>query len=326
MSKSNKDAIRKAAAKAGARKADKKLARSLGAKVHERSGASENPYLKCLVNPEQWQSSYPDNYGEKTAVCKFITNRALTWDAAGNYWVCVNPTLPDHVLTMQPSQAAGLYGYSSETRFYPKPVTIKAGPGEYLNLNSLVGPKDSLGREKLVVCTNTTFQLPAMTAQGDLYLNTPDTGITWTVLWDDNTTNFITPGVAFAIGAARKTFAINASCATSVATVTSVKISIAINEPAGVQSRVSVPCQSYSDLVPAASGAYASPAPIFEEYRVVGMSALITYEGDTLYNGGNCTGRVVSGGDSAVALNWLGYDAIASLSDSYEGQIGRAHV
>ena len=42
---------------------------------------------------------------------------------------------------------------------------------------------------------------------------------------------------------------------------------------------------------------------------MVGMSA------------GNCTGRVVSGGDSAVELNWLGYDSIASLPDSYEGPL-----
>lgn len=320
----NQAAMAKAAAKAGSKKEAKKLARQLGNKVLERvvESGRDNPYLKCLVNPEQWQHSYPDNYGEKTAVCKFITNRTVTWAADGAYWVSVNPTLPDHVVTMQPSQTAGTYGYTSFTRYSPKPVTIKQGPGDYLILNPAEGAPDSLGNKKQLAVSGNNIIFPSnMTGSGTVYLETPDSAsLTYTILWGDNTTNVIVPGGAgVTIPQAATKMALNITTTQTTASCTQVKLAFQLAEAAGTNTKTVVPCQNYSDLVPV-RGSNVAP-PIFEEYRVVGMSVLLTYEGDTLYNGGNCTGRAVSGGDSPQSLGWTDYASIASLPDSYEGPL-----
>lgn len=315
----------KAQAKGGAKaKQSKRIAKQMGAKVMERLEAPvrENPYLRCLVNPEQWQCSYPDNYGEKTAVCKFVTNRTVTWDSDGAYWVSVNPTLPDHVVTSQPSQSAGTYGYTSVTKFQ-RPVVIKQGPGEFLTLNSAIGAKDSLGNQKMLLASGNTIAFPPnMTGTGLVYLVTPDTGsLTYTILWGDNSTTTITPnGGAATIPQAATTMALGITTSATTASVSSVQLSFQLAEAAGVKTKVVVPCQNYSDLVPTTTTSPNAPA-IFEEYRTVAMSVLLTYEGDTLYNGGNCTGRVVSGGDAPGDLGWTSYSAIASLPDSYEGPL-----
>lgn len=323
----NQQAKAKAAAKGGNNKQAKQLAKQLGQQLVERAtkeGGRDNPYLKCLLNPEQWQSSYPDNYGEKTAVCKFVTNRTLSWDGDGNYWVAINPTLPDHILTKPPlAQTAGTYAYVSMTNYFP-PTIVKVGPGAVLALSEAKGAKDLIGNTKSLPSSGSTLLLPkAMTAAGELYLANSDAGTAWSVSFTDSSGGLISTSVVTAgnpvptvVPQTAYGLSVTVTTASGVVAVNSLKISLSLAEPASASGNVTLPIQNYSDIVTGVS-----TAPIFEEVRVVGMSALLTYEGDTLYNGGNITGRVVSGGDTAMALGWMDYASIASLPDSYESPL-----
>lgn len=322
----NKKAAKKAAAKAGANKQAKKLAKQLGAAVLGRTpeGGRENPYLKCLVNPEQWQFCYPDNFGEKTAVCKFITNRVVNWDTAGAYWMSINPTLPDHIVTKQYSQVAGSYGYTSVTNFATG-LILKNGTTQVVPVNSAESASvDNMGQKKILLANGPRiYTPPGMTTTGSVYLNSPDLGVTFELAYWTATTDgllaIVPGGAAVSIPADTTSVSLRASTIHQTASVTSVKLAFMLAEGPGVQTDVKVPCQNYGDLVPTVTTS-AAPA-IFEEYRVVSMSALLTYEGDTLYNGGNCTGRIVSGGDTPQTLGWTDYASIASLPDSYEGPL-----
>lgn len=82
------------------RKLNRKKAKAQGTKVLQRlTGGIPNEYLRALVNPEQYESCYPDTFGGKTTVSKFIYNKVIRINPAdGHFFGVVNPTLPDHVI------------------------------------------------------------------------------------------------------------------------------------------------------------------------------------------------------------------------------------
>lgn len=295
-------------------KRNRKAAKMYGNQLLERVGSPANLYLKCLLNPEQYQTSYPDEFGDKTAVCSFVTNTQLQWDADGNYFAWINPTLNSQ-LVMRQVQTAATVQYSSSTLF-AKGHPVKPGPEQTVTLTNFANSNGTT-----LTYTDGVLTLPKLSSNSTAYASWAGNGaLGMNMLFDNGTvvslTNDITAGATIPL--ATKTIAFQLSVAGSTAySATQINVNLVLNQSQdAVSTLVPINVPSYSDLVGGSSGD--GLQPICEEYRTVAMSTLVTYEGDTLYNGGNITARIVDGGDSPVDLGLTSYSAIASLPDSYE--------
>lgn len=299
-------------------KRNRKLAKQFGNQLIAKAGGSENLYLRTLLNPEQYQTSYPDEFGDKTAVCTFVVNKQLKWDDSGNYFAWVSPTLKSNLVAREVSTASTNH-YTSYTPF-AKGHAVKGGPAQTLPLNA---PGTHGTPNVHLTVTDNIIQLPKMTANGNIFCkwesaNAPSIevgmlidGVTYTAFTNDIGTGLVIPSTA-------KNVAIQASVSGATAyTLSAVTVNMILTQASdGVSTLVNTDVPSYSDLIGGGPGD--SMTPICEEYRTVAQSILVTYEGDTLYNGGTITARVVDGGDNPMQLGLDTYASIASLPDSYE--------
>lgn len=296
-------------------KRNRKLAKQYGNQLIEKAGGSGNLYLRTLLNPEQYQTSYPDEFGDKTAVCSFVMNKTLKWDTDGNYFAWVNPTLKGNLVARELVTAAD-YHYSFNT-LWAKGQPIKVGPAQTIEHTAF-----SSNNTILQMADGITY-LPKLSANSNIFCSwvaAPVANVQLSVLLDGVTSlNFTNDITAFlVIPQATKTIAIQASVtgATSYS-LTQVNCNLFLHQTQdAVSTLVSSDVSNYSDLVGGSLGDKASP--ICEEYRTVAMSTLVTYEGDTLYNGGNICARIIDGGDDPMSLGLDNYATIASLPDSYE--------
>lgn len=60
---------------------------------------------------------------------------------------------------------------------------------------------------------------------------------------------------------------------------------------------------------------------LFDSYRVVGQSVLITYLGDRMYDGGRCVGYYYKGTQDPIEENLMNRDIIAAKPGSYSGSL-----
>lgn len=296
-------------------KRNRKLAKQYGNQLIEKAGAGNNLYLRTLLNPEQYQTSYPDEFGDKTAVCSFVMNKTLKWDNDGNYFAWVNPTLKSNLVARELVTSAN-YHYSFNN-VWAKGLPVKVGPAQTVEHTPFSNSSTILTQNDGIIT------LPKMSADGNIFCSwnaAPITGIQISVLLDGVTSlDFVNDITQWkVIPAATKTIAIQASCTTSTSyALTQLNCNLFLHQTQdAVSTLVKSDVSNFSDLVGGALGDKASP--ICEEYRTVAMSTLVTYEGDTLYNGGTITARIIDGGDDPMTLGLDNYATIASLPDSYE--------
>jgi hypothetical protein len=302
---------------ANANKVMKALSKDYGSRALKQV-YEPNDYLRCLLNPEQYQCSYPDSFGDKTTVAKFIINQDVTWDAAGNYYVWVNPTLLNTVSMGAASPALASIEFKSATSYSPLDP-IASGVTKKFVTSQFFG-YDSTGAKILLQnAPDYDVLLPAYSSTATLTVDWSATGtISIVPYYDEVAQTPLTGGSATASipnGVQHLRFASLGGGTAKVSYLASINVSVictptTTNDPDVVQF-FSVP--DYDDIA-----GVADSSPIYEEYRVVAMSVLMTYEGDTLYNGGNITGRIMSGGENPGSLGFIDYASISSLPDSYE--------
>lgn len=312
-------AEKKAVVKATTRLA-KREAKLAGQELMSRA-AGGNDYIRCLVNPEQFQSPYPDDFCDKTAVCKFIFNKNIEWDSSGNWFAWINPTLKNQVYTT--TTASGSVQFHTAKAFTG--VSTNAVPTFPGTCPNLVSDTVLLSTKKPAEIPITPHMVSGVMCQaiqlyqgfkgaisGNLYLNWPaGDGVTWQYqINGSGTWTSATSGNPIALASATNVI-IGAITTGGTGAASPTTLSIGLNMSGLVNQVVISPFDNdyLGDLL---------TSEIFEEYRVVGMSTLVTYEGDTLYNGGNISGRVVNGGQNPFELGWLTYSDIAELPESYE--------
>lgn len=307
------------------RKLNRKIAKQHGNQLIARTGdlGAGNMYLKCLLNPEQYQTSYPDNYDKKTAVVQFISNRTLQFDQEdGQFKGEVHPTLKGH-LVLDGDNPATTKHYISINSFSPKGIAIKAaGPRTNIPVNP---PSDEDSGTFLDVIDGATIQLPKLASAGSAYAKwattadaqvnvalTTQAGVDIMLTNDMNTAAVIPVGTT----SVAVTAAVTAGVTQALSTIM-FKLYLPVADDSMDKPHFNV--TSYSDLVGGDPGD--GETPICEEYRVVGMSTLITFEGDVLYNGGAIAARILEGGETAGNLGINSYASLASLPNSWEGPL-----
>lgn len=290
-------------------------------------------YLKCLLDPEHFATSYPDKYCDKTAVSTFIVNHNLKFDSDGKFFVHVNPTMRDHVVDLTNLLPAGVYTFVAQNNYDPAVAINSSGTkidyGAIATDILLAQVRTSnnthygLNRD-----TNYNYRLPLMTAIGSMDLTSTDLSIFPEYSWDLGTTWTAPPflgGIATVpVPLATTTVAVRWKAAGVGATANMTNVGIRLTLTLA-SSNVGQFVYNASDIDyyntltgVLADGTPTQDGPIYNEYRCVGLSCLLTYEGDTLYNGGNIAGRVVPGGQTPFELGWTDYSSIAEFPDSYE--------
>jgi hypothetical protein len=320
-------------------KAMPKVQKSLGKSGAKQAMAScENRYLCQLLDPEQYgPSPYPDNFGDQTTTALFIYNSDVPIDSdSGEFGIEVNPTLPDHVRFLENVAASTARVYNFDLSWTQNPI--------------------SPGATQMVVGTGlTTLNLGK--ADGSVYLSTDvsshlelDDG--WILLpaYTAGTLK-ITAGTINGLGVWNKatgTIACNcvgsdgSSTAITATTVTLpdnlTKIKLQLSNSAGPLYLLQFPGSAQGFTLQFTTGAVVTQSwethsvanytnllgsddvqAVYTAYRTVAMTALITYKGDTLYDGGTIAGRYMEGGSTASDQGYVSYDTLSTARGSYDG-------
>lgn len=314
------------------KRAAKKAVRKQMKKLSVRSGmrANDMAYLKCLLHPELYPCSYPDKYCDKTSVFQTVYNQNLQWDADGNFWVNINPTMKDHIFQLKSNIAGGGYDFTgSQTVPLGVPhdgITIH-GPALQSTLVRSITAQGNNRFYAIVANAAGDYTLPALNANGSCYVvfsgncvmqYSKNLGASWTNI-TNNTPFTVSNGDRVRFQAI---MGIAGDGVLSTLGIT-FKLDVASTTALGTLYQ-STDVDFYDTLSGVDSnGDPNAEGPLVTEYRTVGMSALLTYEGDTLYNGGNIAGRVVPGGSTPYSLGWIDYSSIAEFPDSYEAPLIR---
>jgi len=325
----------KATAKA-APKVQKSLGKSGAGKA---MGSCENRYLCQLLDPEQYgPSPYPDNFGDQTTTALFIYNSDVPIDSdSGEFGIVVNPTLPDHVRFLENVPASTARVYNFDFNWSQNPI--------------------SPGAQQMVIGTGlTTVNLGKAT--GAVYLQTDvsqrlelDDG--WILLpaYTAGTLS-ITMGSLASLGVWSKVSGIKAcnvvgsdgsstnipTGATTVLPNNLTKIKIQLSDSAGPIYLLTFPGSVCTFTLNFTTGAVVTQnwvnhsvanytnllgsddvQAVYTAYRTVAMTALITYKGDTLYDGGTIAGRYMEGGSTAFDQGYISYDTLSTARGSYDG-------
>lgn len=322
----------KAAAK-GKQKVQKSLVKS-GAK--QAMGDCENRYLCQLLDPEQYgPSSYPDDFGDQTTCATFIYNSDVPIDSdSGEFGITVNPTLPDHVQFLENVAASTAKSYKFDVSWHLKtdsaPMTIGTGLTT-VNFGKGFGSiYDNTDMSKRLVVDDGWIMLPAYTA-GTLDIVTGP--FTAPLGFWGNATGTITCSVTDNTGAVTSIASNNVTVLPNGLT----KIKIGLTNSAGPINLISFPgnCAFTLRMTTAAAvtqvwqnhavanydNLFGSDTvqAVYTNYRTVAMTALITYKGDTLYDGGTIAGRYMEGGATAADQGFVSYDTLSVARGSYDG-------
>lgn len=305
------------------KKLNRKKAKQLGQAALSKAEArilGENKYLKALVNPEQFDSCFPDEFGGKTAVSRFIYNKLVRVNSDGHYFGVINPTLPDHVIELVTSTAASRSYYG--TMNIPGGWTVGTGqvyPAEIIPTLTSVSTNPVSANERVILPSKEVYKLPNdMTGAGSLYVTWLGASIKGYASLDGGAYTEVTNDVAFAIPQATQTVKLGFKATTEPTSVSWFKVGLTLAEATTSAAFHEHGVQNYADLL-----GEGPVEPLFQEYRTVAMSTLISCESDVTHNGGSITAKCVAGGESAVRLGWLTHPDIAELPDSYEGPLSQ---
>lgn len=284
-----------------------------------------NPYLATLLDPEHHQFCYPDKFGDETTVARIEYVDAVTvipdGTGAGDFWFWVNPTLADLMVERLPETAA--------QHTYTGAVTFPNGwsvPTAFANCvlsppvgtSQVSGPDTPPGRS--LVPDTGVYKLPAMSSPSSMYLTWANADVACQVVFEDGSTAVVNNGgAATGIATTHTTLKYQfKSTSGGNSPLAGFQISLVINEAAGAVDEGVISVDGFAELL-----GTQEVQPVYTNYRVVAQSVLVSYEGDTLNDGGQIVAAHLGGGESPESLGATDFNAIASLPNSYEGAINK---
>lgn len=310
--------------------------------------SAPNRYLQVLVNPEQFgPCNYPDKFGDKVVLGKFIYNGDVNCDSTnGEFSIQVNPTLPDHLVTL--NTVPNVAVYRTDTIWgsgFPGPpfvnsVTPAALPGYWDLSDALLdgvsepsfmpygemvyngvrtqGTRGYLCGWRLLQGANgtneTVYLIEAPKTRNaspaitlTFQFYSEQMGLLGTQLATAATSYLMPAGTMWIVPA----FAVASAGENSI---TGVSISIAL---AGQTLPTWIPVQDYDAIVSNAE----DNAEIYIEYRTVAMSVLVSYVGEVTKEGGQIAGVFMQSGETPANLGLNSFSAVASLPTAFSGPL-----
>jgi hypothetical protein len=299
-----------------------------------------NPYLACLLDPESFPPHcYPDRHGENSAVSRFVNNIPMTLAADGSFYVRADPTLKQTVTYSLPSTAS-TSNWAAGAQYPPSGVAVPNSAREPARIPAtMTTPADppgfiytgNTGQAKLRQVGAVTYLTPrsgnatltcaALTTWSGTNLNTVTE---WQVL-PDNAAAIPNIAGAVTIPNTVNSFQIQIKTPSGVeflkdyqfTLVTPMSVSTNLSNTYLGQSDI----PDFSTLVSSEGGG----SQMCESYRVVAQSLLLTFQGDTLTDGGQLAAVRTAGGQDPDDEGWIDYTSISSLSNvnlnTFEGPL-----
>lgn len=303
-------------------------------------GRSECMLLRAMLDPERFgPSDYPDAFGGAVTHGKFIINHDVDFDQNGDFSLWANPTLAS-TLTASRNPVGVNQRFASSTTWSVGDAGNLDAPGtQYLaaapNYSNLKVNAPSY------FVAGTSFNIP-MSARTRMELPTGYTAAQLTLA--AGATASIGP-VAFRLtGSSGIIGALVPGTPLVIPTgLTFIQLEATTNMPAPSSTDWLRSCSFFLDVTPLAGsgqqydtfdvpdfvnltgasiaggnapGTYVPP--LYEEYRCTAMSMLVSFRGNTLYDGGNIAGRYLTGGESPESLDVSDYTSLANLPGSFD--------
>lgn len=328
--------------KAAARQAGKRLMQ----RALEDDAGRDSPYLRCLLDPGAYgPCSYPDCFGGKVTLGKFTISKTVKVDSNGNFAVWASPTLNNTL--MYPPTSAGFaatwginqsFNQNNDDLDHPR-VTIPAfGNWNYLQVPNGPSFSGTDGKEfKLNVKEATKILLPPgysgatvniVAAGTSAYNGTP---LLWQSRLPGGVTTAITPGTPVAIPIGQEWFQLQVSRSgggsKDYLRQIAVELSMTVAANNGPWEYLNIPDYDLlvgddGDVVDGGgASAVTFTTPLYTEYRPVAMSALCSFVGNELYNGGTIAAKYLAGGDTPTRLNYPTYEELSQVPDTFTGPL-----
>lgn len=320
-----------------------------GQRAMSRAGAAtaKSEYLRTLLDPEtHGPSCYPDDFGDKVTLGKFILSKTVQVDSQGNFAVWANPTL-NNALAYPPVSAGynASYGlqqeYSQEKGDKKRPrVIIDPTVGNWNYVQFVNGPEytDAAGEiHRLEVTEATKIQLPKNYTTCQLLINAAGTApwsgttLAWQVRLPGGTTFAVTPGTPLAIstGLTWIQLQVSRTAGTNKDYLAKLDFALSVTSAANNAPWVFEDVPDYDllagdneDEVEAGNiAAVDYTTPLYMEYRPVAMSLLVSFVGNELYNGGVIAAKYLSGGETPGRLNYPTFEELAQVPNAFQGPL-----
>lgn len=298
----------------------------------------DNRYLCQLLDPESYgPSAYPDQFGDQTTTSLFIFNDDVPIDpTTGEFGIIVSPTLPDHVkmLTNVSGSTAQVYKFDAQWGSKDTPMVINSSLTT-INWGRATASSIFLYTdEKVELQVDDGWILLPPYAPGTLKMQMPNSLNTMGTFSQ-------TPGTVAAavVGSDNSVTALPANTLTTLPdNLTKIKFQIsAVQGPVNLLLFPGTSANPTIQFTTAATGTqqwqkyrvadYDNLAgsddvqAVYTNYRVVALTSLLTYKGDTIYDGGTLAGRYMEGGSTCFDQGFVDYDSLAKARGSYDGRV-----
>lgn len=329
----------------------KAKARASGARaiaaVESKGVAACSQYLRTLLDPEAFGPvAYPDDFGDKVTLGKFVLSKTVQVDSDGNFAVWANPTL-NNTLAYPPTSAGftAVYdmqqAYSQEKDVPDQPrVVIDKTVGNWNYVQMIDGPAftDSNGKQhRLEVTEATKIRLPKNYTALSLTINSAGTApwngstLSWQLRIAGGTVFAITPGTPLAISTGLEWIQLQVSRTAGNNRDYLAKLSFTLSITTAANNAPwifdDVPdfdllAGDDEDAVEGeADAAVTYTTPLYMEYRPVAMSLLVSFVGNELYNGGTIAAKYLSGGETPGRLNYPTFEELAQVPGAFQGPL-----
>lgn len=328
----------------------KNKARISGAKAMARAPAeatAKSRYLRTLLDPEAFgPTCYPDDFGDKVTLGKFVLSKTVQVDSSGNFAVWANPTL-NATLAYPPTSAgftatyllAQEYSQDSSDPLHPR-VSISATAGDQSYVKFPVGPgfTDSNGDAHILEVTEgTKIRLPKGYTAASITIIAAGTGawdalgLTWQTRVPGGATSILTPGTpaSFILGHDWFQLQVTKTATASKTYLQKLNISLSITTAANNAPWIFDDVPDYdllvgddeNDVDGGVVSTVTTTTPLYMEYRPVAMSLLVSFVGNELYNGGTIAAKYLSGGETPGRLNYPTYEELAQVPNAFQGPL-----
>lgn len=329
----------------------KQLARSSGARavarVETAAQSAVSRYLRALLDPEAYGPvSYPDDFGDKVTLGKFILSKTVQVDSAGNFAVWASPTLAN-TLAYPPVSIGFSANYTYQSQYnqdnsdpnHPK-VSVDPTNGNWNYVQFPTGPffTDANGeihelrvkeKTKILLPTGYTSFSLTVVAGGTSVFN--GTTMAWQVRLPGGTTTALVPGTPLVIATGNEWFQIQLSrtAGTNKEYLKTLQLNLALTTAANnapwefddVPDYDLLAGDNEPEVEAGTTSAVTYTTPLYTEYRPVGMSLLVSFVGNELYNGGTIAGKYLAGGETPDSLNYPTFEELAQVPDAFQGPL-----
>ena len=293
------------------------------------NNSTGSKYLACILDPESAQPiGYPDEKNGYTAVSKFINNFSVPWNAtSGEFYIRVNPTMKQ-VAEYGTAFSAAAQSFQCGRQF-PNYTTISSRPSaapypiNSSTFTSCPNPPSFYAQNNpsvrlfqqgpITYCPKNAVAGTVTLTQGNTWggLTLDDTH--WQVLGAVSGIKAPSSGVV-TLSSGETSFQIQAKSSQVYDNVKDFQFSLAFSASAASDAMVNS-CLLSQDITDYTSLVSSTPttAPVCQQYRVVAQSLLLSFQGDTLHDGGQIAGHRSEGGKDPEDLGWFVYDNVSSI-------------